>query len=140
VSGLAYGYLRYFAVVAGEFGPQPHPWRAFAQHAHVLTAPALLLALGVALRGHISGMLRHGVTKGRRTGLVLAGLSVPMVFGGFLIQVVTSSATRSVVGWAHSAVSVLFVLLYGVHWAKPRALDGRPRPSASSDAARQRSS
>jgi hypothetical protein len=136
-SGLAYGYLRYFATVAGEFGPEPHPWRAFAQHAHVFTAPALLFALGVALRGHILGMLRHGVTKGRRTGLFLAALSAPIVLGGFAIQVVTNATTRSALGWTHSVLSMLFALLYGLHWAKPRSLDARPKRLSPSDLTRR---
>jgi hypothetical protein len=139
-SGLTYGYLRYFATVAGEFGPEPHPWSAFAQHAHVLTAPALLFALGVALRGHILGMLRHGVTKGRRTGLLLAALSAPMVLGGFAIQVVTSTAARSALGWTHSVLSVLFVFLYALHWAKPRSLDAQPRRASSAGSTRRRAS
>jgi hypothetical protein len=119
-TGLAYGYLRYCARLQGEYGPEPHPWQGVTQHAHVLVAPALLFALGVASRGHVLGMLRHGVERGRRTGLMLAGLSAPMVLGGFAIQVVTSTGARNFFGWTHAGVSSLFALLYGLHWGKPR--------------------
>ncbi len=125
-TGLAYGYLRYFGTVAGEFGPEPHAWQPFAQHAHVLAAPLLLFSLGVALRGHVLGMLRHGVTRGRRTGLALAALGAPMAFGGFAIQIVTLSNLRNALGWTHSAVSVLFVVLYALHWSKPRRDEAAP--------------
>jgi hypothetical protein len=125
-TGLAYGYLRYFGDVAGEFGPEPHAWQPLAQHAHVLAAPLLLFSLGVALRGHVLGMLRHGVTRGRRSGLALAALGAPMAFGGFAIQIATLSSLRSVLGWTHSAVSVLFVVLYALHWSKPRRVDAPP--------------
>jgi hypothetical protein len=124
-TGTAYGYLRYFARRPGEFGPEPHAWQAVTQHAHVLVAPALLFALGVASRGHVSGMLRHGVKRGRRTGLLLAALSAPMVLGGFAIQVVTSTGARNFFGWTHAGVSGLFAVLYGLHWAKPREKPAR---------------
>jgi hypothetical protein len=126
-SGVLYGYLRYFAGAIGEFGQEPHPWQAFAQHAHVLVAPALLFALGVAVRGHLIGMLRHSVTRGRRTGLLLAALSAPMVLGGFAIQVVTSGLARNVFGYSHTAVGLLFAVLFGLHWAKPRSSAVSPR-------------
>ena len=71
LTGVVYGWLRYFGSVKGDFGPEPSPWQPFWQHAHVLAAPVLLFALGVAVRGHVQGMLGRGVRRGRRTGLVL---------------------------------------------------------------------
>jgi hypothetical protein len=80
----------------------------------------LLFALGIAVRGHVQGMLGRGVVRGRRTGLVLLGLAVPMVLGGYAIQVVTTVGVRNALGWIHAAVGALFTVLYAVHWAKPR--------------------
>jgi hypothetical protein len=131
-SGVLYGYLRYFGGTTGEFGQEPHPWQAFAQHAHVLAAPALLFALGVAVRGHLLAMLRHSVTRGRRTGLLLAALSAPMVLGGLAIQVVTSGLARNVFGYSHTAVGLLFAVLVGLHWAKPRPSKVSPRSKSVS--------
>ena len=121
LTGLVYGWLRYLGGVQGEFGPEPSPWQPFWQHAHVLAAPLLLFALGIAVRGHVSGMLGHGVRRGRPTGLVLAGLAAPMVLGGYAVQVVTSAGVRASLGWIHAAVGALFVGLYLAHWAKPRS-------------------
>jgi hypothetical protein len=126
-TGVAYGYLRYFAQARGEFGLEPHAWQGFTQHAHVLAAPAFLFALGAGVRGHVLGMLRHGVRRGRRSGLMVAALSAPMVLGGFAIQVVTSRAARDAVGWTHAGVGVLFALLYLWHWAKAGAAARRAR-------------
>jgi hypothetical protein len=138
-SGLAYGYLRYFRRVAGEFGPEPHAWQAFAQHAHVLVAPTLLFALGFALRGHVLVMLRHSITRGRRTGLILLALAAPMAFGGFAIQVATGTTARTLLGWTHSALSILFIALYMLHWTKPRPRETLPKAVRTpSDAAFRR--
>jgi hypothetical protein len=120
-TGLAYGYIRYFLQRVGDFGPEAHPWQSVTQHAHVLTAPLLLFALGIATRGHILGMLQHGVTRGRRTGLLMAWLTAPLVLGGYAIQVVTGAGPRAWLGWIHAAISVVFVAAFAVHWLKPPA-------------------
>ena len=124
VTGVVYGALRYFGQTNGEFGPEPSPWQPFWQHAHVLAAPVLLFALGIAVRGHVFGMLNRGVRRGRRTGLVLAGLLSPLAIGGYAVQVVTGASLRAVLGWSHAVLGVAFVVLYAVHWAKPRSAPG----------------
>ena len=124
LTGVVYGWLRYLGGVQGEFGPEPSPWQPFWQHAHVLAAPLLLFALGIAVRGHVSGMLGHRVQRGRLSGLTLAGLSVPLVLGGYAVQVVTSSGFRAALGWIHAALGALFVVAYLSHWAKPRTAPG----------------
>jgi hypothetical protein len=120
LTGVVYGWLRYFGSVKGDFGPEPSPWQPFWQHAHVLSAPVLLFALGVAVRGHVQGMLGRGVQRGRRTGLVLLVLAVPLVLGGYAVQVVTAAGVRNALGWSHAAIGALFTALYAIHWAKPR--------------------
>ena len=120
LTGLVYGVLRYFGSVKGEFGPEPNAWQPFWQHAHVLAAPVLLFALGVAVRGHVQGMLNRGVRRGRRTGLALLCLAAPLVLGGYAVQVVATVGLRNALGWTHAAAGALFTALYAVHWAKPR--------------------
>ena len=124
LTGLVYGVLRYFGSVKGEFGPEQNPWQPFWQHAHVLAAPVLLFALGVAVRGHVQGMLNRGVRRGRRIGLILLVISVPLVLGGYAVQVVTAAGARNALGWSHAALGALFVALYAFHWTKPRSSSG----------------
>jgi len=124
LTGVVYGGLRYLGPVKGEFGVEPNPWQPLWQHAHVLAAPVLLFALGVAGRGHVQGMLNRGIRRGRRTGLILVGLAVPLVFGGYAVQVVTGAAIRNALGWSHAALGALFTVLYAFHWAKPRSTGG----------------
>lgn len=119
-TGLLDGWLRWFGTRMGEFGPEPHPWLGLAQHLHVLTAPLLLFALGMAVRGHLWARLRKG-PEGRRTGLGAAFLIAPMVLSGYGIQVVTSPLWRSGLAWTHGLSAGLFLLAYLGHLFVPQA-------------------
>lgn len=119
-TGLLDGWLRWFGEQVGEFGPEPHPWLGLAQHLHVLTAPLLLFALGMVVRGHLWARLRKG-PEGRRTGLGAALLIAPMVLSGYGIQVVTSPLWRSGLAWAHGLSAGLFLLAYLGHLLVPQA-------------------
>jgi len=114
LSGLAYGWLRYFRRVAGEFGLEPHPLQGLAQHLHVLAAPLLLFALGMAVRGHLAAKLRAGAER-RNTGLGLGLLILPMVASGYLVQVAVAPGWRLAWAWVHGPASLLFLLTYLGH-------------------------
>lgn len=132
-TGVLDGLLRWFGERAGEFGPEPHPWLGLAQHLHVLAAPLLLFALGMAVRGHLWARLNKG-TEGRRTGLGVAAFIAPMVLSGYGIQVVTSPAWRTGLGWAHGLSAGLFLLAYLGHLFVPR--EGAVRAGARLSEAR----
>ncbi len=127
LSGLLYGWLRYYGRVQGEFGMEPHPLQGLVQHLHVLAAPLLLFALGMAVRGHLATKLRTGTREGRGTGLGLAFLILPMVAAGYLVQVATAPGWRLAYAWVHGVASLLFLLAYLVHgvraWLKPRTVE-----------------
>ncbi|HEY3400897.1 MAG TPA: hypothetical protein VGK03_09725 [Geothrix sp.] len=119
-TGLMDGLLRWFGQRAGEFGPEAHPWLPVAQHLHVLTAPLLLFALGMVVRGHLQIKLKKG-PEGRRTGLGAAFLIAPMVLSGYAVQVVTSPAWRTGFSWAHGIGAGLFLLAYLGHLFIPHS-------------------
>ena len=128
LSGLVYGWMRYFGKVQGEFGIEPHPLQALVQHLHVLAAPLLLFALGMMVRGHLYTKLRTGAPEGRRTGMGLGFLILPMVASGYLVQVATSPAWRLTFAWVHGLASLLFLISYAGHglraWLKPQIEEG----------------
>lgn len=147
-TGAGYGWLRYLGVVEGEFGPEPSPWQGTWQHAHVLVAPLLVLALGMAARGHAGGALQARRLRGRRSGLALAVLAGPLVLGGAAVQVVTAAGPRALLGWLHAGAGLLFAAAYLGHTtsrdlagrqAKPWTATESPPdpPSASAVAARR---
>lgn len=131
LSGLAYGWLRYFGQVQGEFGIEPHPLQGLVQHLHVLAAPLLLFALGMMVRGHLYTKLKAGTREGRRTGIGLGFLILPMVGAGYLVQVVTVPTWRLSFAWVHGVASLLFLIGYLGHglraWLKPETEEG-PSP------------
>lgn len=135
LSGLLYGWLRYYGRVPGEFGIEPHPLQGLIQHLHVLAAPLLLFALGMAVRGHLAVKLRAGTREGRRTGLGLGFLILPMVAAGYLVQVATAPGWRLAYAWVHGVASLLFLIAYLVHgvraWLKPAAVAAEPPAQAT---------
>ena len=134
LSGLLYGWLRYYGRVPGEFGIEPHPLQGLVQHLHVLAAPLLLFALGMAVRGHLAAKLRAGTREGRRTGLGLGFLILPMVAAGYLVQVATAPIWRLAFAWVHGVASLLFLVVYLVHgvraWLKPSVMEAEPPAQA----------
>ena len=124
LTGLLYGWFRYFGQVQGEFGLEPHRFQGLWQHLHVLASPLLLFALGMVVRGHLYGKLKHGVKDGRSSGLLLAWLILPMVLSGYGVQVATNTFWRSALAWVHGSASIAFVVLYAAHlirtWNLPR--------------------
>ena len=130
LSGLVYGWMRYFGKVQGEFGIEPHPLQGLVQHLHVLAAPLLLFALGMTVRGHLYTKLRTGALEGRRTGMGLGFLILPMVVSGYLVQVATSPAWRLTFAWVHGVASLFFLIGYLGHglraWMKPQAEEAPP--------------
>ena len=124
LSGLGYGWLRYCGRVPGEFGIEPHPLQGLIQHFHVLAAPLLLFALGMTVRGHLTTKLAAGTLEGRRMGLGLGLLILPMVAAGYLVQVATAPAWRLLFAWVHGVTSLAFLVGYLIHgfraWLKPR--------------------
>ena len=98
LTGVVYGWLRYLGAVKGEFGPEPSPWQPFWQHAHVLAAPVLLFALGVAVRGDIPGDAQP-----RRAARTADRARAPRPrrtpgARGYAIQVVTGAGLRNALG------------------------------------------
>jgi len=120
-SGVVDGWLRYFGQRVGEFGPEPHSLQAAAQHLHVLVAPLLVLALGVVLKAHLEPLVRGGRLRALGSGsLLLAGL-LPMVFGGYALQVVIDPGWRSAWAWVHGLSGLVFLGAYLAHLARRRA-------------------
>jgi len=113
LSGLSYGWLKYFGQRPGEFGPEASPWQALAQHAHVLLGPCLVFSLGLVVKAHVAPRLASG--RARRTGFWLALLLAPLVLSGYTLQVVVEPRWRVGFAWVHGPIALLFLASYAVH-------------------------
>jgi hypothetical protein len=120
-TGFIYGWLRYFGQRAGEFGPEVHPLQGSLQHLHILSAPVLLLALGMFLKGHVDPLARAGRLNRLGTGMFLLMGLAPMIFGGYAAQVAVDPGWRKLWAWVHGISSVLFLGAYLVHIARNTA-------------------
>jgi hypothetical protein len=115
VTGLVYGWMRYFAESDDPFAIANHPWQPEWQHAHILTAPLLLFAVGWMWSNHVLVKIRSGAKSGRRSGLLLVAFMFPMVFSGYLLQTANSEAWREAWVAVHVCTSVVWFLAAVVH-------------------------
>jgi len=109
-TGSAYAWMKYFAVSDDPFAVANHPWQPWMLKAHIVAAPFLVFAIGMASAGHVGRHWRSGRPDGRRSGLGALAISAPMVVSGYLIQAVTHPgalwwivATHLVTGFAYCA-------------------------------------
>lgn len=131
-TGLGYACMKYLLKSSDPFSVVNHPWQPLLLSAHVLAAPALLFALGLITREHIVGKYRDPkARRGRKTGILMAWILLPMASTGYGLQVLTSRGPRQIMGWAHLGIGTLFLLLYGAHalLASPgKSRERVPRP------------
>lgn len=120
LTGLVYGWMRYFAQSEDPFALAAHPWQPHAQHLHVLLAPLFVFAAGLVWPSHVWARLRSGFRARRRSGLWLALLLGPMVATGYLLQVSSDERWRRVWIVLHVASSLAWCTLYLAHQLAPR--------------------
>jgi hypothetical protein len=125
VSGLVYGWMRYFARPADEFAVVNHPLQPAVQETHVLAAPLLVFAVGLVWTEHVWRRLAAGHRERRKSGLVLAAALLPMVASGYLLQIAEGELARRAWISVHVASSVLWLATYALHQFQPRG--GRER-------------
>ena len=115
VSGIVYGWMKYFLAPADPFSAVGHPLQPFFLKLHVLSSPVLVFAVGVVFTRHIWRQYRSRLQDGRRSGLSLLLTFVPMVASGYLVQVVTA---RTALWWViavHLAASAIYLAGFLTH-------------------------
>jgi hypothetical protein len=118
LSGIAYYVMKAWMRPRDPYSVLGHPFQPYALALHLLTAPALVFALGLIFREHVLEKLRGGRSvPGRAGGLLLAATGLPMVLSGYALQVSSSPGTRGFLSYAHLATGLLFALLFLSHLA-----------------------
>ena len=67
-----------------------HPLEPWFLKSHIVFAPVFVFAIGLIVTRHIVPHIREGVDRGRRSGLAMVWMLLPMAVSGYLIQVVTA--------------------------------------------------
>lgn len=115
-TGLVFAWMKHVMRGDDPYAVVNHPWQPHVLALHVLAAPLLLFAFGLIARDHIVGRWRDPrARRGRRTGMLAAGILLPMIASGYLIQVLTSRSWRSWLGWLHLGAGVVYLLLLAGH-------------------------
>lgn len=116
LTGLVYLVMKYLMKSEDPFTVLGHPWQPHFLAAHLLTGPVVIFALGLIAREHIVGLyIDPGVRRGRRSGMSLILLATPMVFSGYLLQIVTEPGPRKALVVTHVASGLLFALFFLGH-------------------------
>lgn len=139
VSGSVFAILKYLVVSDDPDALVNHPWQPFFLKMHVLSAPALVFAVGVVFMKHVWKQWRSKTPPGRKTGATVFLLLAPMVASGYLIQTV---ADRSVLWWivaVHLVTGLGYVVAIGGHQIRALAVARARRRRAAAIVARKAS-
>ncbi|NIR46025.1 MAG: hypothetical protein GWN99_16485 [Gemmatimonadetes bacterium] len=115
LTGIGLLWTKYLLTSDDPWSVVNHPLQPLFLKAHILAAPALIFALGMITFRHIWAHYREGLPRGRRSGIVTALVSIPMVASGYLIQVVTAPGWLRFVAVLHIVTSGLFLLGLAAH-------------------------
>ena len=115
LTGLAYGILKYFVPGADPDSRAGHPWQPAMLKTHVLVAPFAVFGIGLLLRRHALARWRQGEQSGRKTGVIMLWIFLPLSLTGYLIQVLAQREAVRAAGWIHAGLGALFLLGYAFH-------------------------
>jgi len=108
-TGIVYGWFRYFAKSDDPFAVVGHPAQPLWQHLHIWTAPLLVFAFGHFFHQHALLYWKAGTLPGRRSGLTMLALAVPMIASGYLLQTAVDDMWRQAWIITHVATSLLWL-------------------------------
>jgi hypothetical protein len=115
-TGCVYAWTRYFCTPSDPFAVVNHPLQPHALHLHVLSAPLLVLMIGVFWQPHAWTKFRSRSPVSRRSGLVLLVNAIPMIASGFLIQTSVLPLWRNLWIGVHLVASACWLVGSLVHW------------------------
>lgn len=133
-TGFAYTWMKYLLEPADPWAVVNHPLQPLVLKLHILSSPLLVFGLGMIALRHIWPHLKAGLRKGRRSGIVSAAVTIPMVLTGYLIQAVTHAGWLTVIAWTHIALGTVFAVGAGAHALATRRTARRARPARAGEA------
>lgn len=117
-TGIAWLLLDSFVRVAGEFGPEHHPFQQRALIAHGVLAYGFLVVAGAMVPVHVT--LGWNIRRNLRSGLTLAGTFLLLAASGLGLYYLGDEVSRHWVSIVHWTIGLLAGLILLIH-----ALRGR---------------
>ena len=128
LTGLVYGWMRYFVTPDDPWAVAHHPAQPHIQHLHILAAPLLILVLGWFWVEHAKRHWTSGTREGRLSGVYAWLTILPMILSGYLIQVSVGEMWRNIWVVVHLVTSALWVVAMATHWVVHRTAKAETRP------------
>ncbi len=115
ITGLVYAWMAYMVKPEDPYAIVGHPWQPHVQHAHIWTAPFLLLVLGHLWSRHMQPHLQRDTRSRRFSGVGMLVAALPMAFSGYAIQTAVEPLWRLVWVVVHLTTSALWIGGYLIH-------------------------
>ncbi len=116
ITGVGFFWTKYLVEAPEPWAVVNHPLEPWLLKLHIVAAPVFVFAVGMIATRHILVHIRSRVRQGRRSGLALVGLLLPMAGTGYLIQVVSLEAWIVPLAVVHIVTGAVFLLAIGAHW------------------------
>ncbi len=115
LTGLVYAWMKYVPGPADPWAVVGHPWQPAVLKLHILAAPSLVFAVGLIALRHVWPHVRGITRTGRRSGMTVVLVVLPMVLTGYLIQAVTGEGWLLALGYGHFALGVVYAVGLALH-------------------------
>ncbi|MBT8461652.1 MAG: hypothetical protein KJO44_03945 [Gemmatimonadetes bacterium] len=90
LTGLGFMWAKYFVPPPDQWSVVNHPLEPWFLKLHIVVAPVFVFAVGLVATRHIIPHLKKREPSGRRSGLIMVWMLLPMALTGYLVQVVSS--------------------------------------------------
>jgi hypothetical protein len=114
LTGLLWLALHYRAGWATPDTELPHAWEAPLMRLHGLAMLVFLLSLGALTPVHVPRGWRE--RRSLRSGVALLLLNAALIASGYTLYYFAGDGSRALIGLAHSAVGLLLLLVFALHW------------------------
>jgi len=127
LTGLGLLWTKYFMHSDDPWAVINHPLQPWLLKAHIVASPLLIFAIGMVSIRHIWHHYRAKIGHARRSGLLTAAFTLPMILSGYLIQAVTHTVWLQALALAHIIAGVIFAAGLLLHQAAVRSGGERRR-------------
>jgi len=120
VTGIALYVMKNWIVSTDAFAIIRHPAQPWMLRIHLVGIPFLIFAAGLIYSDHVASRIRNGGSAGRRSGIGLLAMFVPMAISGVLIQVLTVDSWLGIAVWVHLITGTVYLAGFLFHRLRHR--------------------
>lgn len=115
VTGAGLFWTKYLVRSSDPWAVVNHPWQPWLLKTHILVVPLMVFAIGMIFTRHVWRHFRTRVRWGRRSGILTALATLPMVATGYLIQAVTHAGWLQALAIAHIVLGFAYAVGLALH-------------------------